>query len=122
VNPLSEQYEAAMLDKLPPGSHRVVQVNNRDIGLFNIDGEIYALPSVCPHQFGPLCSGCVTGTFAQDASTHWQLEWREEGEIVTCPWHGLEFRIKTGQCLAFPRIKIRTYPTTVENGIVKITL
>ena len=49
-------------DAIPPGSHRVVEVNGRQIGVFNIDGEFYALPNACFHQNGPLCRGMLSGT------------------------------------------------------------
>ena len=45
-----------------------------------------------------------------------------EGEIVTCPWHGLEFEIATGRCLASPRLKVRTYPVVVDGDRITITL
>ena len=43
-----------------------------------------------------------------------------EGEIVACPWHGLEYHIPTGRCLAFSNIKLRTYKVLVEDGKVKV--
>jgi nitrite reductase/ring-hydroxylating ferredoxin subunit len=43
-----------------------------------------------------------------------------EGQILTCPWHRLEFNITTGQCLAFPRRKLRSDPVTVEDGQIKV--
>ena len=44
----------------PEGSHGVVKVGRREIGVFNIGGELYGLPNVCPHQTGPLCEGRPT--------------------------------------------------------------
>jgi hypothetical protein len=37
----------------PAGSHQVVTIGGRQIGIFNINGEFYGLPNVCPHQTGP---------------------------------------------------------------------
>jgi nitrite reductase (NADH) small subunit len=110
----------ANLADFPAGSHRVVEVNGREIGVFNVDGQFYALPNLCPHQLGPLCQGKVSGTLAARRETGWQLEWIHEGEIVTCPWHGLEYHVPTGRCLAFPEISLRTYQVWVEDGQVKI--
>ncbi len=45
-----------------------------------------------------------------------------DGEIVTCPWHGMEFDITTGRCLANPKVRLRSYPVTVEDGQVKLVL
>ena len=106
----------------PPGTHRVVTVRRLEIGVFNVGGRYYALPNVCTHQFGPLCEGTVEGTTACSAATGWRYEWVRDGEIVTCPWHGLEFDITTGRCLAVPKIRLRSYPVTVEDGQVKLLL
>ena len=42
--------------------------------------------------------------------------WEREGRIVVCPWHSLEFDITTGQCLAYPRVKLRRYPGDSRGG------
>ena len=103
------------------GSHRVVTVGRRQIGIFNINGEFFGLPNVCPHQTGPLCEGkTTTGTLVANEENDWQFEWAYEGEIVACPWHGLEYHIPTGRCLAFSNIKLRTYEVLVEDGKVKV--
>jgi nitrite reductase/ring-hydroxylating ferredoxin subunit len=106
----------------PPGTHRVVRLGRVEVGVFNVAGRFYALPNICPHQFGPLCTGTVNGTTACSAETGWQTAWVHEGEIVTCPWHGIEFDIATGQSLSSPRLRVRTYPVVVEDGQVKVTL
>src|SRR5215213_7670261 len=105
----------------PAGSNRVVTVGGRQIGIFNINGEFYGLPNVCPHQTGPLCEGkTTTGTLVANEENDWKIEWAYEGEIVACPWHGLEYHIPTGRCLAFSNIKLRTYEVLVEDGKVKV--
>jgi nitrite reductase/ring-hydroxylating ferredoxin subunit len=106
----------------PPGTHRIVKIRNVEMGIFNVAGVFYALPNVCPHQVGPLCTGTVNGTMIRNAETGWRHVWARNGEILTCPWHGIEFDIATGQSLSSPRLKVRTYPVTVEDGYVKLTL
>ena len=49
--------------------------------------------------------GAISGTLADGEETGWKLAWSHEGEIVTCPWHSLEFHVPTGQCVALPDIK-----------------
>src|SRR5258707_990828 len=94
-------FEVAHVDELPPGMARVITARGVEIGVFNVDGEYYALPNLCFHQWGPLCTGKVTGTLARCAESNWQPRWEHEGRIVICPWHSLEFDIPTGQCLAY---------------------
>jgi nitrite reductase (NADH) small subunit len=106
--------------ELPPGAHRVVEVDGREIGVFNVAGKYHALPNLCPHQIGPLCQGRVSGTLVATKETRWSRQWAYDGEIVTCPWHGLEYHIPTGQCLAFSEIRLRTYDVVVEDDLVKL--
>jgi nitrite reductase/ring-hydroxylating ferredoxin subunit len=100
-----------------------VRVGRRQIGVFNIRGELYGLPNVCPHQTGPLCEGKPPlGTLVSRVENDWRFEWVHEGEVVVCPWHGLEYHVPTGRCLAYPNISLRRYEIFVEAGKVKVLL
>jgi len=117
-----QEYSIAPVSEFPPNTHRVVKVGRREIGVFNVDGVFYALPNLCTHQLGPLCTGKVSGTVICTRETQWKLQWGMDNEIVTCPWHGLEYHIKSGTCLAFPEIRLRTYEIWVEDDQVKVRL
>lgn len=119
---MSEKYRVGRLEDFPVGSHQVVEVKNRKLGIFNINGNFYALPNLCPHQVGPLCEGKVSGTLTSNEATNWKLTWTDEGEIISCPWHGLEYRVQTGKCLAYPEIKLRTYTVVVEDNQISVIL
>jgi nitrite reductase/ring-hydroxylating ferredoxin subunit len=43
-----------------------------------------------------------------------------DGEIIRCPWHLWEFEIATGRCLVDARMRVKTYPTTIEDGWVVV--
>lgn len=121
--PLRARHVIGTVAEFPVGSHRVVVVGGRQIGVFNVGGALYALPNVCPHQAGPLCEAKrLTGTLEATAEQDWQAAWVHEGEIVTCPWHGLEYHVPTGRCLAFAHIRLRRFPVTVEGGDVVLEL
>jgi nitrite reductase/ring-hydroxylating ferredoxin subunit len=107
---------------LPPGTHRVVRAGNRELGLFNIGGRFHAIPNLCPHQRGPLCEGRTSGTIDYGPHTEWKLAWIWEGEVVTCPWHSLEFHVPTGQCLAMPDIRLRKFEVVARDGDVVVVL
>ena len=106
----------------PEGSHRVVDVDGRPVGVFNIGGRFYGLLSRCAHQGGPLCTGrLMTGTLIADADGDWRPRWALEGEVIACPWHGLEYHVPTGRCLAYPHISVRRYDVRVEGDDVVVT-
>lgn len=101
--------------ELPPGARKIVEIEGRSIGVFNIGGEFYALKNVCPHQFAPLCLGKVTGHNAPSPVA--EYDWCREGEIVRCPWHAWEFDIKTGKSIFNPhKVRTKSYQVTVESA------
>ena len=99
---------------LLPGERRIVEVDGRQIGIFNVAGEYFALHNRCPHMGGNLCEGPVTGTTLAGGSA--EFNYGRVGEILRCAWHGWEFEIRTGRSLADPRIAARRYAVTVEDG------
>jgi 3-phenylpropionate/trans-cinnamate dioxygenase ferredoxin subunit len=119
---MTEEYVVATVDELPEGQHIVVEIGNREFGVFNVRGNYYALPNVCFHQNGPLCKGAVSGTVIASVETGWKREWTLDGEIIVCPWHSLEFNITTGQCLAYPNRHLPTYRVKVDGQQIKLLL
>jgi len=109
------------LADFPAGTHRVVEAAGRQIGVFNIAGSLYGLPNLCPHQTGPLCEGArATGTLVAEAQDGWRPRWAFEGEVIACPWHGLEYHVPTGRCLAYPEIRLRHHEVTVRGDEVVV--
>lgn len=107
---------AAVAD-LPPGSSTVVYPDKvkSGIGVFNVDGEFYALKNTCPHMGGPLCQGRLRGTTESvGEGDRLEMHWVRSGEVIACPWHHWEFDIKTGKTLFASRQKVRSYEVTVE--------
>lgn len=106
-------HPVARLSELPPGARKIVEVGGRSIGIFNLDGELYAVRNSCPHQGAPLCLGSIGGTAAE--SRPGEYVWEREGEILRCPWHGWEFDITTGRSVFNPhKTRVRSYEVTVD--------
>lgn len=100
-----ETVAVAVLDELPPGTMRYVEVDGLPIMLANVDGIIYALSDVCRHAGGSLSSGVlIDGT-------------------VTCPWHGWTYSVRTGKALVPPvGIRVPTYPVRIEEQTILIEI
>ncbi|MEM7798644.1 MAG: Rieske (2Fe-2S) protein [Chloroflexota bacterium] len=98
---------------VPLGGKKIVEIKGRSIGVFNINGEFFALHNRCPHEGAELCKGPVTGTAMP--TNKFEYIYGYEGELVRCAWHGWEFEIKTGKCLVDQRVKAKKYRVTVEN-------
>jgi len=109
------RHVVAKADEIKPGTRKVVEVEGREIGLFNIGGEYFALSNRCPHEAGPMCAGKITGIVLSDGPGNYRIE--REGEFVRCPWHGWEFDIRTGQSWCDPKsTKVRSFQVKVEPG------
>jgi nitrite reductase (NADH) small subunit len=101
------------VSELPPGTNRILSLENRSVGIFNVSGEFYALKNNCPHQGAPLCLGDVKGTTLP--SKPGEYLYGREGEIVRCPWHGWEFDIKNGRSIFDPnKCLVKTYEVEIE--------
>ncbi len=92
----------AKVEDLPAGQSKVVTLNNRTIALFNVDGNIYAIHNLCPHEGGPLSEG------------------RVKGFVVSCPWHDLAFDIRNGQGIDGGGYCVGSYEVRVDGNDILI--
>lgn len=110
------RYIVAPVEAIPPGERRIVEIAGRSIGVYNVNGEFFALRNRCPHQGGPLCNGPVSGFVSSSGPGDYHVT--RQGEIVRCPWHGWEFDIRTGQSWFDPRrVRVRSYDVTLEPAV-----
>jgi nitrite reductase/ring-hydroxylating ferredoxin subunit len=116
------EYVVARADELRPGERKIVTIHGIQIGLFRVGNEYYALRNICPHQLGPVCEGKVGAAIIADENTDWEPILAHENEVVSCPWHGLEYLIRTGQCLAYPKIRLRKYSVKADGNEIKVYL
>jgi len=112
---MATMYRVCPVVDLPPGARKIVEIDGRSIGVFNVHGSYHALRNVCPHKLAPLCLGPISGVPQGDGPGAVVME--RMGEIVRCPWHGWEFEIATGKSIFNPhRVRVKTYPVSVETG------
>lgn len=112
------RYLVGRISEWTPGSKKIIQVEGRSIGVYNVDGHFYAIRNLCPHQGAELCAGITTSFVTSNVPGEFCFE--REGEIVRCPWHFWEFDIKTGQMVVDPRTRTKSYDVTVERYDVTV--
>jgi 3-phenylpropionate/trans-cinnamate dioxygenase ferredoxin subunit len=101
----AEIIEVCSLSELPPGATRIVEWEDLEIGVFNCNGEIYALEDRCSHDNGPLAEG----------------ELDPENCTVECPRHGSLFDLRTGEPKTLPAyVPVDTFPVVVEDDVIKL--
>lgn len=121
------QVVIAKIWEIPPGSRKIVVPfrGRAGIGVFNVDGDLYALRNICPHKRGPLCTGELTGRINADAPPSAyaaELAVDGDGEVLRCPWHQWPFEIATGRCLVDPKVRVKTYPVRVIGNDIIVDL
>jgi nitrite reductase/ring-hydroxylating ferredoxin subunit len=101
---VAEFETVARLDKLQPGSLACARAGEEELALARIGDEVYALHGHCIHLQGPLCEGHL------------------EGYVMSCPWHGWQYDVRTGENEFDRAIKLETYPVRIEDGEVKVAV
>lgn len=101
---MSHWIRITSLDECPEGSAQQFVAGEFIIALFRVEGELYALDGICPHQGGPLGKGAL------------------EGCIVTCPWHGFQFNVRNGQNVASPSLTHPQFAVKIEDGDVYVDI
>ena len=94
--------KVAKISDLVPGQKMLVEYEDEDVGLFNIDGEYYAISDVCTHDDGPLVEGAL------------------DGEYVICPRHGARFNVKTGEQTMPAYAPVPRYSVKIEGDDILI--
>ena len=111
-------HHVAALEAFDEAERIIVDVKGREIAVFDVDGQFYAVLNYCTHQGGPLCEGLLDGTLTM--TDDWEWTYSCEGTIVSCPWHGWEFDITTGEHLAHSDYRVPTYDVVVQDEQVYI--
>jgi 3-phenylpropionate/trans-cinnamate dioxygenase ferredoxin subunit len=95
------------VEELPPGQVKIARSGELAIGVYNVDGEFYAIEDRCTHDDGPLAEG--------------EFECDDRRCVAICPRHGARFDIRTGEALTLPAyLPVATFPVRVDDGLVVV--
>ena len=90
------------VEDFPDGTSKAVRVKNKTIALFHVSGHFFAINNICPHEGGPLTKGKL------------------KGYVVGCPWHDLQFDVRTGFGTDGGGYCVASYDVRVRDGEVFI--
>jgi nitrite reductase (NADH) small subunit len=91
--PVGQLHTVARVEDVPPGG-----------ALFHCDDGFHATQAECLHMKGPLAQGKVAGC------------------VVSCPWHGWQYDVRTGENLFDRALALETFEVVVEDGEVKVAV
>jgi nitrite reductase/ring-hydroxylating ferredoxin subunit len=109
------RHVVATTSEIAPGRNKVVTIDGREIVVFHVNGQFFALLNRCPHEGAPLArAACVAHLYSDEPG---RFQRTRVGEMLRCAWHGWEFDMRTGQSYCDPqRVRVRSYPVAVEAG------
>lgn len=98
---MAEFKRVAGAGEIAPGEMKAFEIDGDLIAIYNVDGEFFATCDTCSHEEASLTEG-----------------WLDD-DVVTCPSHGAEFSVRTGEALSLPATEpVATYPVRVEGDDV----
>ncbi|MBD2529505.1 NifU family protein [Nostoc flagelliforme FACHB-838] len=96
--------KVATLDEVPEFSVVVVQLAGTSLILHRQGATVKCYRNGCAHLGSPLEKGKV------------------ENGIITCPSHGFQYKLETGECLTAPDISLQSYPVKIKGDKVFVKL
>ncbi len=89
------------LEILPSGTMKKFDVKDCEVLISNLENRFFCVDARCTHAGAPLSEGSL------------------EGEVLTCPWHGSQFRISDGSVIRGPAENaLQTYAVVVKDNWV----
>ncbi|HEV2583510.1 MAG TPA: non-heme iron oxygenase ferredoxin subunit [Ktedonobacteraceae bacterium] len=102
---MTDFIKVAQVSDLEDGEMMAVEVDGEPVCIAKVEGDVFAFTDNCTHISGPLNEGEL------------------DGDVLTCPWHGAQFNVRTGKVLRGPaRQDIQTYAVRVDNDDIMISI
>ncbi len=95
--------KVASVHDIRPGEGKTITANGKEIALFNVNGRFFAIDNTCPHRGGPLGEGELADS------------------IVTCPWHGWQYNVQTGEGITMP-VSVKRFEVRVEGKDILVNV
>jgi len=94
--------DVCAVEEIPESCAHIALLGEERVAIFKYQGKISAISNVCQHQNGPLGEGRII-----------------DG-LVTCPWHGFQYRPQDGASPEPFKEKVPTFYVKVVNGRVLV--
>lgn len=102
---MGEYVKMAETHEFPKNKMKVFKVEDHEILVVNVEGELHAFENRCPHMGYPLYFG------------------RLEGKVLTCGFHYAKFDVTTGKSLGSVTDKpLKKFKIKIQNSLVQVEL
>jgi nitrite reductase/ring-hydroxylating ferredoxin subunit len=116
---------AGRSESIPEKGRLVIDIGDKTVGLFRVNGRLFAYENTCPHMGGPVCQGLIIPAVREvinDKQVSTGYAFDESEMRIVCPWHGYEFTIETGSHPAKESIRLKAVPVEEKGGEVYVTV
>ena len=98
-----EFVKVASTSDIPEGKMKLVQLGSNQVCIAHAAGKYSAIGDTCTHVGGPLHQGVL------------------KDSVVTCPWHGSQFDVRTGEVKRGPaRVPEPVYEVKLEGSTIML--
>lgn len=98
-------HEVAPVAAVTEGCPFKALVSGVELGLYKIDGELFAIDDICTHAHALLTEGYL------------------DGYIIECPLHGGCFDVRNGRGQGLPiTADVRSYPVKIEGDAIYVAI
>jgi 3-phenylpropionate/trans-cinnamate dioxygenase ferredoxin subunit len=90
-------------DEVEPDTPLAAKIGEASIGVYDVDGQLFAIEDICPHAHANLTQGFTDGC------------------EVECPLHNAVFDVTTGKHLrGEPCRDVKTFPVRIVDASVEV--
>lgn len=116
------EIEVGPVEDFPLNEFRVVEIEGREVGILRTgESTAHAVRNFCPHRGAPICTGTVSGTMVP--SSPGDLVFAEDRLVLRCPWHLLEFDLRTGEAaFGTTRRRLAAFDVAIADGRVVVSV
>tara|TARA_A200000113_G_scaffold219694_1_gene228775 strand:- start:473 stop:844 length:372 start_codon:yes stop_codon:yes gene_type:complete len=118
-----QTYRIGTVSDFEEGTKKIFNLGENEVGVFRLGEKFYAWNNICPHQGGPVCQGRlyprVRENLDENKKSHGRL-YDEDNLNIVCPWHGLEFDVRTGKHPGNEEIALDPFPIQIDGGEIYV--
>lgn len=92
------------VDQIPPSGILTGKIGKNSLILYRHGENVNCYLNACPHLATPLDRGKL------------------DNHILTCPSHGFQYNLQTGDCLTVADVPLQSYPVQIKNDKVFVKL
>ena len=109
--------------ELQEGERKIVPVDKTEVGVYRVNGKLYAYENLCAHQGGPACEGLLMPKVEEvlgENKTYQSRRFNYDEWHIVCPWHAWEYELKTGEFVVNRKMRLKKYEVIEKSGNIYV--